>query len=172
MKKTLIRLSAAALCAACVFSLAACGGNNASGTGSGATGSAVSRAASAVVADEAVSSAAASGDFETVEDFINTDVMREQLDSMKESMASSGMDISITANGNQLVYTFTYQDTNGADPETLGSVLGTLTDSMTETFEGIASELAQAVGGDASVVVAYMAEDGAELYSREFFPAE
>lgn len=193
MKKNLIRLLAAAMGAACVLSFAACGGNNASKTESGASSKAVSFAASQAdasspassaaapqdissapassAADDQVSSAAATDGFETVEDFINSDIMQEQLNSMKESMASSGMDVDITANGNQLIYTFIYQDTKGVDPETLGSVLGTLTDSMAETFEGIASDLAEAVGADASVVVTYVAEDGSELYSQEFFPA-
>lgn len=194
MKKNLIRLLAAAMGAACVLSFAACGGNNASKTESGASSKAVSSAASQADASSPASSAAAPQDissaptssavegdvssvaaatdgFETVEDFINSDIMQEQLNSMKESMASSGMDVDITANGNQLIYTFIYQDTKGVDPETLGSVLGTLTDSMAETFEGIASDLAEAVGADASVVVTYVAEDGSELYSQEFFPA-
>lgn len=172
MKKNLIRLFVSALGAACVLSLAACGGNEAPKDSSApASSAAVSSAPASSAAESGASSAVDLASCETVEDFIKAGVLDEDMDALKESLASSGMDADITANGNQMVFTFTYQDTEGVDPDTLGSLLGTLTDSMAETFEEVASDLSETVEAEASVVVTFVAEDGTELYSQEFFPS-
>lgn len=184
MKKNLVRLFAAAMGAACVFSFAACGGNSSSKAQSSASSTVVSSEASVSSAVPAsstaedvssaaqdVSSTAGTEGLITIEDFVNSDIMQKELSTMKESMAEDGMDIDVTANGNQLVYTFDYGDLgDDMDADVMSAALEGAMDSMASTFEEVADQLQEAVGSeDVSVLVEFVA-GSEELYSKEFYP--
>lgn len=112
---------------------------------------------------------APSGKYKTVEDFVNSDVMQSQLSGMMESMASAGMSIEITGQGNKLIYTFVYEDLYGVDQEFLGNALAEALESMSDTFESVAASLKEAVEVENPVVVVeYVTADGTVLCSREF----
>lgn len=188
MKKFSVRLTACALSALMLLSLSACGGSASSADSSKAEGissaveevkedaSSVAEEISAAESQEEASSESttglpASGKFSSIADFVNSDIMQSQFESMKSSLGGDTMDIDLLGEGNKLIYNFTYLDLDGQDLEALGSALASAldTDSMSSTFSSIASSLKDAVDVDNPlVVVNYLAPDGSTLASKEF----
>ena len=121
--------------------------------------------------EEDTSDIPASGKYATLEDFINSDLMQEQLDSQIASLEGTGLTADITAEDNKLVYNFTITDPNVAaslDATALQSSL----DSQASTFESIASTIPLAVEIDNPVVVVrYLDSTGAVIVSQEFAPS-
>ncbi len=194
MKKNLIRLATSVLGMACVLSLAACGGMGGSpkaGNSSAAPASSAVSAAdptvSAVESSEASGSisgmvssaaqnAAVTGKFASVEEFVNSDLIQSQLETLKSTAEESGTGIDITGEGDKLIYTFTYGDLGELDEtakSTMASALESALDAQADTFTGVAASLKAAVEVENPVVVVrYVTSDGEELYSQEFTPAE
>lgn len=167
MKKKLIRLFACALSAACLLSLAACGGEKKSDE-SKVNSTPVS---SAVQEDNTPANTGADEDglFANIEALMASEEMKSELDSMLNSMKSDEMDVTVTGEGNKLVYTFTYKDVGDMDLDELSAALDAATDTLSGTFETIASSLATTVKeADPTVVVIYNAPDGTGLYNHEF----
>lgn len=167
MKKNLIRLFACALAVVCLLSLAACGGEKKSDE-SKVDSTPVS---SAVQEDNTPADTGADDDglFANIEALMASEEMKAQLDSMLESMKSDDMDVTVTGEGNKLVYTFIYKDIGDMDLGELSDSLSEATDVLGGTFETIASSLASTVKeANPSVVVIYKAPDGTELYNHEF----
>lgn len=169
MKKNLIRLFACALSAACLLSLAACGGEkepSESKTTSTPVSSAAQSEASTPAAD---ATAGEDGLFANIEALMASEEMQQQLASTLDDMKSDDMDVAVTGEGNKLVYTFTYKDVGDMDLEELGAALEDATDTLSGTFETIASTLVSTVTeANPTVVVIYKAPDGTELYNHEF----
>lgn len=112
---------------------------------------------------------APSGKYKSIEALIQSESIQSSIDGMKASMGSIGEDVSISAQGNKLIYTFVIKDLNGVDEELLGSVLNKALDEMDDTFEAIADSLKLAVEvEDPIVVVQYITANGKVLSSREF----
>ncbi len=117
-------------------------------------------------------SLAACGSKMTVEDYVKSDAVQSQMDTLKGSLGE-GMDIDVSAEGNKLVYTFTFGNLDGVDTETLSATLESGLEQQKSTFETVASQLKEAVkADDVSVLVEYVTGDGTALASKEFFPAE
>lgn len=192
MKKIILSFAA---CLMCVTLLAACGGNNASKTNSGSTSSTVT--SSTVTSGDTTSSEAGTtsseagttsseagepsseastantgtGAYSTLEDFVNSDEMQEQINAVIDSMKDSGIDVDVTAEGNKLIYLYTYPESalEGVDMEALTTTLDEALESSASTFEGIASSLKSAVNiDDPVVVVTYAQPDGTPITSKEF----
>lgn len=109
----------------------------------------------------------ASGKPATVEDYIASDAMQEQITEIKETVASMGMDIEIKGEGNKLIYVYTYQQDIVLDG--MADALASALDAQASTFEAVATSLKEDVGVENPVVVVkYMANDGTEIYSQEF----
>lgn len=110
--------------------------------------------------------------FDTVEAFIASDAMQSQLKEAKDSVEDGTLTIDIVAEGDKLVYVYTYQQDIDVDyaKEALASAL----DQQASTFENVAKELKNAVNVESPVVVVrYLTKSGAEIYSKEFTaPAE
>ncbi len=184
MKRNLIRLAAAALSAACLLSLSACSGKNddkgsssSASASSAATSSGVSGLGSSSAGTPASSAAelAASGKFATVEEFVNSDVMQSQFESMKSSLeGDSGVTVDLTGEGNKLVYIFTYVDLDDVeDIDALSEALEASIDQLASTFQGVAAALKDAVEEENPVVVVrYAAPDGTLLLDHEFTAEE
>lgn len=114
----------------------------------------------------------AEGKFKSLDGFVNSDIMQEQLDTQIEALEGSGIGCSLEANGDKLIYNFTIQDEAVAavmDKATLDASL----EEQADTFSGIAAMLPAAVDGveNPVVVVRYLDNTGAEITSMEF-PAE
>ncbi len=110
--------------------------------------------------------------FDTMESFIASDVMQSQLKEAKDSVEDGTLTIDIVAEGDKLVYVYTYQQDIDVDyaKEALASAL----DQQASTFENVAKEIKNAVNIENPVVVVrYLTKDGSEIYSQEFTaPAE
>ncbi len=191
MKKNFIRLLAGTMALSMLLTLAACGGNNDSGSSQSSSSSQSSEAGapdSSVASEDNASSAADSsagsstdasaGDgaavgekYASIQAFLDDPEVKTQIDAMVDAMASSGnMNITVTAEGSKLIYTFTFPEfEEGTD---MDAVATQLEDDMTQqaaTFEGIAGELKAVVEeANPTVVVTYKAADGSDIYSKEF----
>lgn len=114
--------------------------------------------------------AAVTGKFKTLEDFVNSDIMQQQLETQLASLEGSGIALALTAEDNKLIYNFTIEDADlsaalAADPSTLESSL----QSQASTFESVASSLKAAVEVENPVVVVrYLDNMGAEIVAQEF----
>ena len=165
MKKNLIRFFACALCNVLLMSLAACGGekkNDESKTENSTPASSTVQADTNAGPDD-------DGLYANIEALMSSEEMKSQLDSVLESMKSDDMDVTVTGQGNKLVYTFTYKDVGDMDLGELSDSLSEATETLGGTFETIASSLAPLVKeANPSVVVIYNAPDGTELYNHEF----
>lgn len=114
----------------------------------------------------------ASGKFASLEDFINSDMMKEQMDAQLASLEGTGITAALAAEDNKLIYNFTIED-----PELSAvmdaAALETSLNSQAETFESIASVIPAAVEVENPVVVVrYLDNTGAEIISKEFAPQE
>ena len=113
--------------------------------------------------------AAVTGKFKTLEDFVNSDIMQQQLETQLASLEGSGIALNLTAEDNKLIYNFTIEDADlsaalAADPSTLESL-----QSQASTFESVASSLKAAVEVENPVVVVrYLDNTGAEIVAQEF----
>lgn len=111
----------------------------------------------------------ADGKFKSLDGFVNSDIMKEELDSQMESLEGTGITCELTADGDKLVYNFTIEDealASTMDKATLDTQL----EAMSTTFESIASTLPDAVEGveNPAVVVRYLDPAGEEITSMEF----
>ena len=166
MKKNLIRLFACVLAVLCLLSFAACGGEKKTDESKPE-----SKPVSSTVQEDDNTPADTDTDglFANIEALMASEEMKSQLDSILESMKSDDMDVTVTGEGNKLVYTFTYKDVGDMDLGELSDSLSDATEALGGTFETIASSLASTVKeANPSVVVIYKAPDGTELYNHEF----
>ena len=187
--KTMMRRTMALVCSfALTFALTACGGSNNSSTAAADTQPAaesvvetetvaqtdVQTEASVAEADTSqVSDTQGSADttsfalYSSLDEFVNSSEMQDQIATQQESLAGSGMSVDITADGDRLVYTFTLDDTVAASvtPESLEEGM----EAQASTFESIASTLKLAVDVENPVVVVeYVDSQGNVIYSGEF----
>lgn len=105
--------------------------------------------------------------FSTMEEYVNSELVQSQLESMMSSMEGQGMKMAIKGDGNKLIYTYTYEDIEKDDSivEALKSGL----ESEADTFKSVASSLGLAVDVENPVVVVeYIDMNGQMIYSQEF----
>ena len=102
----------------------------------------------------------------TLESYIASD---EEAKAEIEEMAEAN-DLAISIVGNELTYTYKYDETFDADlAEMLAGELENAMGSMSSTFSGIAADLEEETGiSGITVVVIYQNGDGSELYSETF----
>lgn len=122
--------------------------------------------------DAAEDDGTVTGKFASIQEFIDSDMMQEQLSSQMESLEGSGMSMELTAEDNKLIYNFKIDDPDlsaAMDASALESSL----DSQASTFESVAGVLPTAIDVENPVVVVrYLDSDGNELASREFAPSD
>ena len=118
--------------------------------------------------DDSDSGELITGKFESLEDFVNSDIMQQQLETQFASLEGTGMSIELTADDNKLIYNLTIEDPDlsaAMDASALESYL----DSQAATFEAIAAALPASVDVENPVVVVrYLDYTGEEIASREF----
>ncbi|MBC8610370.1 Uncharacterised protein [uncultured Ruminococcus sp.] len=103
----------------------------------------------------------------SVEEFASSEAVQSEIAELKSSLSGSGMDISVTGEGDKLIYTFTLAE--GTDTTGLEEGLKAGVEAQASTFEGLAAELKGAVSAENPVVVViYATSDGTEIYSQEF----
>ena len=118
----------------------------------------------------ALTLASCTGKFATVQDYINNPVIRAIMDKAEEDAGLSETPLTITAEGNALIYTYTFEEQ--IDAESAKPTLETALEQQASQFESVAAEVAEVVlAKDPKVVIRYVNPDGSEIYSRTF-PAD
>lgn len=156
------------------FALTACGGsgsdkkeNNAQTEDSNSAGDAESDGTEAVD-DTSDDDSAATGKFASIQEFVDSDIMQEQLETQTASLEGTGMSVVIRGEDNKLIYDFKIDDPDLAAAMDSAALESTL-DSQASTFESVAGILPAAIDVENPVVVVrYLDSDGNELASREF----
>ena len=107
------------------------------------------------------------GKIDSIEAFVATDEMQSQIKSVEDGTLT----MDIVAEGNKLVYVYTYQ--TDLDIEATKEALATAIEQQASVFENVAKEIKNAVNVENPIVeVRYLAKDGTEIYSQEFTAAE
>lgn len=162
MKKGLFRIAVCgALIAAMVLSFTACSNDGGSDGGAANVSSAAAENTSSGTGTNTI------GMFDTVEEYVASDMFQAQIATLTDSLEGTGMKMEITGEGNKLIYTYTYETITNMDG--LAESLEAGMDAQASTFEATASMLKAAVKVDNPVVeVVYIDANGEEIYSREF----
>ena len=105
-----------------------------------------------------------------LEKYFQTDEMQEMVQEAKDSVEGSGMSIEILAEGNTLIYEYTFEE-DSFDHSMLDAVKEQLVsglESTASTFEGIASDLNDELKVDNSTVVVRYLYNGETLAESEY----
>ena len=107
-----------------------------------------------------------SGKYATMEEYVQSDEMQAQIASLQQTIDAQGLSMTITGEGNKLIYTYTYLSEVS---DLVGDALESALQQQSSTFESVAETLKQAVDVDNPVVVVrYLSSDGTEICSMEF----
>ena len=105
-----------------------------------------------------------------LEKYFQTDEMQEMVQEAKDSVEGSGMSIEILAEGNTLIYEYTFEE-DSFDDSMLDAVKEQLVsglESAASTFEGIASDLNDELKVDNSTVIVRYLYNGETLAESEY----
>lgn len=105
-----------------------------------------------------------------LEEYFQTDEMQEMVQEAKDSVEGSGMSIEILAEGNTLIYEYTFEE-DSFDDSMLDAVKEQLVsglESAASTFEGIASDLNDELKVENSTVVVRYLYNGETLAESEY----
>ena len=107
-----------------------------------------------------------------LEEYFQTDEMQEIIQDAKDSVEGTGMSIELLAEGNTLIYEYTFEENNFNDSEldTVTDQLVSGLESYASTFEGegIASDLNEELKIDNSKVVVRYLYNGEILAESEY----
>lgn len=175
MKKNFLRVLAGVLALVMLMSLAACSGGD-SGSSQSSSSSESSAASEDSSSSEASSEASTdengliNGKYPSIQAFLDDPQISEQIDQMVDALAAGDLNIDVHADGDKLVYTFTFAEfPEGTDMAAIAESLETSMSDQASVFENIAASMKEVVNeADPKVLVAYNAADGSEIYSKEF----
>jgi len=106
----------------------------------------------------------------SLEDYVASDAIRSYVDSTNESSESSGIKMEILADGDKLIYEYTYTDP--IDEENVDAAKEMLDSAMEQeksTFEGVVDALSESVDvQNPSVTVRYLNADGSVITEAVF----
>ncbi|MGN0491219.1 DUF4854 domain-containing protein [Ruminococcus sp.] len=105
--------------------------------------------------------------------YIESDTVQEQISSMTSSFESI-LDIDVKAEGEKLVFDFTYKtQIDDATLETVKTQLETAFDSLASTFENMANQIKKEVGiENAAVIININNADGKNIVNLEYKATE
>lgn len=107
------------------------------------------------------------GIFSSLEDYLDSDMVRNSINSVEESMEDAGIEVEVKAEGSKLVYEYKYDIK--IDANVVKSSLDKALESSSSTFEYIAKATKAVVDDDnITVVVRYLNSDGSVITEREF----
>ena len=165
MRKITLTLIAVVLATASIFSFTGCGKttNSESSNTEAVTTEAVT---TEPVTTESVTEGKTPE--QELAEYIESDEFQSQLDTMKSSYESV-MDIDVKADGQSVIYVFTYKtDLPEESLDTVKSTLEEAFDSMSSTYEGIANDLKNEGLDNPSVVIEINAKDGSNIFSKTY----
>ncbi|MCI8373480.1 MAG: DUF4854 domain-containing protein [Lachnospiraceae bacterium] len=157
MKKRSLKLLACATMLTLAFSLGACSSDKESSKGSDKK---TESSSDNKKSDKAYSS---------MKDFVESDELQSQIKPLTDSLAGSGMNLEIKADGNKFIYSFKYETLTKADLAGGEAQLEQELTAQQSTYKGLASELTKSVDvKDPIVVVEYLDSNDEVIYSQEF----
>ncbi len=165
MKKAFSAIISLCLVFTMSFALMACGSDDSKNNSSSSEVSSSQQESSSE--ESSSSDAPASGKYATIQEFVESDAMQSQLESVTSQAEASGMKFDIYGEGNKLVYAYTFSE--DVDVSGMGDALKEALNEQADTFKGVAKSIPLAVDVDsATVVVKYINHDGTEICSEEF----
>ena len=106
--------------------------------------------------------------YSSVEAYINSSEVQSQLESALEIAEGSGMEMKVFAEGDTLVYEYTYS-TQLSNVDAVAEAIGNSIDGQSSTFEAVVEELkTQCDAQNPQVKLVYLNADGSEIYSKVF----
>ena len=112
------------------------------------------------------------GVYKNMEAYISDPTVKASLDQAIKSAAGSGMTIDITAEGNTLIYKYTYKQQMSSDSvpvETLKQSLETAMNSQKDQMQNFANQIGNVVEETPAILsLQYIDADGTPLYEKEF----
>lgn len=112
------------------------------------------------------------GIYKNMEEYISDPTVKASLDQAIKSAAGSGMTIDITAEGNTLIYKYTYKQQMSSDSvpvETLKQSLETAMNSQKDQMQNFANQIGNVVEETPAIIsLQYIDADGTPLYEKEF----
>lgn len=109
------------------------------------------------------------GRYTSVNAYLNSDLVQNQLQQTLKSYENSMLSIDVTAEGDKLIYNYTYKTLEKADG--MAETLNTGLEQQKDTFVAIAKELKQNVSVDSpSVVIRYLDCNKVVITERTFTP--
>lgn len=93
--------------------------------------------------------------------------IQSQMESMKDTLDSSGMDVELIQRGNSLVYRYQFT-TDIGDTNVVKQTLESGMEQMASTFQAGLKELKAQVSGAESLIVEYVDKDGTVILSKEY----
>lgn len=124
-------------------------------------------AALAVVTVMGLSMVACGKKYKSVEAYVNSPEVQKIISDAESEVSGMGMKIEVTADGDKMVYTYTYENIEKADgmEEQLESAMS----AQDSTFQTTANEIKKVVKADhPSVVIEYVDCNGEMIYSKEY----
>ena len=106
----------------------------------------------------------------TLEEYFQTDEMQEIIQEAKDSVEGTGMSIELLAEGNTLIYEYTFEEDSFGDSmlDAVKDQLVSGLESSASTFEGIASDLNEELKVDNSTVIVRYLYNGETLAESEY----
>ena len=108
------------------------------------------------------------GFYDSVEEYLQSDIMQQMLETLKSSMQD--VDIEVTANGNTLQYVYTYE--TEMDKDVIGPILDKQMEAQASTFKGIAQQVKSVVNVDEVLVEVIFLNADQTVLSKTTFSSE
>ena len=121
----------------------------------------------AAVAAMGLSMIACGKKYKSVADYVKSDEVQEVISTFESQLAGTGTELSITANGDKMVYSFKYEDVEKVDgmEEQLERAIA----AEEATFQETADELKKVVDVKSpSVVIEYIDANGEIIFTKEY----
>lgn len=101
----------------------------------------------------------------SLEEYVKSPEVQAAVKQISDSVSKQGLKVDISADGNKLIYTYTYQK----DVKVSANALNSALEQQASTFQGIATSLKQTTSEDNPVVVIrYLDKNGKVITTKEF----
>lgn len=107
------------------------------------------------------------GVYDTMADYVNSSEVQDALNMSNSQLSGTGMKVDITAEGNKMVYTFTYESLTKQDG--MAESVESAVKSQDSTFQGTANTLKVVVKeANPAIVIKYVDCNGEIIYEKEY----
>ncbi len=110
--------------------------------------------------------------FTSLEEYLSNSTVKASLDAVIESMEAQGISLDITAQGNTMVYTYTYQEqldlSDPAQKDAMVNALDSAMESQKDTFETSLNQIRSVINPQVTIKIVYLNNDGSEIATYNF----